>query len=117
MKDKILSFMEEEIMNNVTNDFEVFMKESDGVGTAFMNSIVKMSEVSALDSKTHELAYISVLSALQMSMGLPYHVKQAKELGATLEEVKSAALVGMPLVGLRIAEAFATVINSYNSYI
>lgn len=102
-------------MKKVTNDFQIFMEQSDGVGQAFMASVMKMAEESALDAKTHELAYIAVLSAMQISGGLPFHVKQAKELGATLEEVKSAALVGMPLVGLRISESFAAAIASYET--
>jgi len=102
-------------MNKVTNDFKIFLEESNGVGQAFMSTVMKISKVSALDSKVHELAYISVLAALQMESGLPFHVKQAKELGASIEEVKSAILVGMPLVGLRISAPFATAINAYTS--
>lgn len=100
-------------MKQVTNDFELFMKESAGVGPAFMDSVTKLSKASALDAKTHELAYIAVLSALQMTKGLDFHVKHARELGASLEEVKSAALVGMPLIGLRVSEAFAQAIESF----
>ena len=100
-------------MKQVTSGFQKFMEESSGVGPAFMGFVMKMSEASALEDKTHELAYISVLAALQMDGGMPYHVKQAKELGATLDEVKSAVLVGMPLVGLRISDAFEVAINSY----
>ena len=102
-------------MKNVTNDFKIFMEESNGVGQAFMSTVMKISEVSALEPKTHELAYISVLAALQMVNGLPFHVKRAKELGASLEEVKSAILVGTPIVGLRISPSFAIAINAYNS--
>ena len=101
------------LMKKVTNDFKMFMEESNGVGQAFMSTVMKISKVSALDSKVHELAYISVLAALQMESGLPFHVKQAKELGASIEEVKSAILVGLPLVGVRISAPFATAINSY----
>lgn len=101
-------------MKKVTNDFQLFMEASGGVGQALMGSIMKVAEVSALDPKTHELAYIAVLSALQMAGGLPYHVNHAKELGATLEEVKSAVLVGIPLSGIRLVEAFSTAIQSYN---
>jgi len=101
-------------MKNVTNDFKMFMEESDGVGPAFMSTVMKISEVSALDPKVHELSYISVLAALQMVSGLPFHVKHAKELGASIEEVKSAILVALPLVGLRISAPFAIAINSYN---
>ena len=100
-------------MNKVTDDFQVFMEESNGVAPAFMEFVMKMSKASALEAKTHELAYISVLAVLQMTGGIPFHVKHAKELGATLEEVKSAVLVGMPLVGLRVSEAFTAAINSF----
>lgn len=100
-------------MKKLTNDFQVFMEESNGVGQALMGTIMKAAGESALDAKTHELAYIAVLSALQMAGGIPYHVKQAKELGATQKEVKSAVLVGLPLCGIRLAEAFATAIHSY----
>lgn len=97
----------------VTNDFQMFMEESNGVGQALMGAIMASSEKSVLDAKTKELAYISVLSALQMSGGLPFHVAHAKELGATLEEIKSAVLVGLPLVGIRLTEAFTQAIKSY----
>ncbi len=100
-------------MKKVTSDFQIFLEESNGVGQALMGTIFKSAEVSALDAKTHELAYIAVLSALQMAGGISYHVKQAKELGSTLEEVKSAVLVGLPLCGIRLAEAFAAAIHSY----
>jgi alkylhydroperoxidase/carboxymuconolactone decarboxylase family protein YurZ len=101
-------------MKRVTNDFQLFLEESNGIGQALMGTIMKAAEVSALDAKTHELAYIAVLSALQMAGGISYHVKQAKELGATLEEVKSATLVGLPLCGIRLAEAFAAAVHSYS---
>lgn len=100
-------------MNKISNSFQFFMEESNGAGQAFMLAVMKSAEVSALDAKTQELAYISVLAALQTDGGLPFHVKHAKELGATLEEVKSAVLVGMPLVGIRIANAFNVAVESY----
>lgn len=102
-------------MKKVTNEFQMFMEETNGVGPAFMGFVMKMSEASALEAKISELAYISVLAALQMADGIPFHVMQAKEHGATLEEVKSAVLVGMPLVGLRVTQAYAAAINSYSN--
>ena len=36
-------------MKNVTNDFKIFMEESNGVGQAFMSTVMKISEVSALE--------------------------------------------------------------------
>lgn len=104
---------EEHNMKNVSNGFQLFLEESNGVGKSWMDSIMNTSKVSALDAKTQELAYIAVLAALQEEGGLPFHVKHAKELGATLEEVKSAVLVGMPLIGIRAVGTFAAAINSY----
>ncbi|WP_100489186.1 carboxymuconolactone decarboxylase family protein [Sporolactobacillus pectinivorans] len=64
-----------------------------------------MSEKSALDKKTHELAYISVLVPTKMYGGLPFHIQQAKEHGASVEEIKSAILVPLPIMGIQVADA------------
>lgn len=92
-------------MKNVSNGFELFMKETNGVGQAFMEAIVKLSEQSCLDKKVHELSYISVLVTAKMFGGLPFHIEQAKMLGASEDEIKSAILLPMPIVGLNVAEA------------
>lgn len=102
-------------MENVSNNFQAFMMESGSVGADFMQMVTKMSKASALDKKTAELAYIAVLSAIRMSSGLPFHVKSAKSLGATREEIKSAILVGMPAVGLIVTESFAIALQSYDA--
>jgi Uncharacterized homolog of gamma-carboxymuconolactone decarboxylase subunit len=92
-------------MKNVTNGFEMLMNETDGVGPAFMSAIMKMAEVSSLDKKVHELAYISVLVTARMYEGLPFHIEQAKQNGATTDEIKSAMLLPMPIVGIQVADA------------
>jgi len=92
-------------MNHVTDGFEKFMKETEGVGPAFMDAITKMAEVSSLDKKVHELAYISVLVTSRMYGGLPFHMNQAKQYGATYDEIKSAILLPMPVVGIQVADA------------
>lgn len=92
-------------MKKVTNSFEMLMKETGAVGPAFMEAIIKLSKESALEEKVHELAYISVLVATKMYGGLPFHIAQARELGATKEEIKSAMLVPMPVMGIQVADA------------
>lgn len=92
-------------MKNVTNGFELFMKDTNGVGQAFMSAIMKLGDESCLDRKVHELAYISVLVTANMYGGLPFHIEQAKNLGASKDEIKSAILLPMPIIGLRVAEA------------
>lgn len=101
-------------MEHVSNNFQSFMKESGSVGTDFMEMVMKISQASALDKKTDELAYIAVLSAVRLLSGLPFHVKSAKALGATREEIKSAVLVGIPAVGLAVTEALPVALQSYD---
>lgn len=92
-------------MKNVTNGFELFMKKTSGVGPAFANAVMKLSEESALDKKTHDLAYISVLVTTKMYGALPFHIEQARQHGASTEEIKSAILLPMPIIGLQVSDA------------
>lgn len=92
-------------MDKVTDGFKMFMKETDGIGEAFMAAIFKMSEKSVLDKKTHELAYISVLVCKKIYGGLPFHFQQAKEHGASVDEIRSAILVPLPIMGIQVADA------------
>jgi alkylhydroperoxidase/carboxymuconolactone decarboxylase family protein YurZ len=92
-------------MKKVTKGFELLMTETNGVGPAFMEAISKMAEKSALDKKTHELAYISVLVATKMYGGLPFHIQQAIQLGASTQEIKSAMLLPMPIIGIQVGDA------------
>lgn len=101
-------------MKNVTNSFSLFMTETPEAGKAYMDMVMKQSQASALDKKTHELAYISVLSAIRMTSGLNFHVKSAKELGATRDEVKSAVLVGLPVAGITLVDALEVALNAYD---
>lgn len=101
-------------MEHVSDSFRMFMSEGGPIGAAFMEMVAKTSQASALDRKTDELAYIAVLSAIRLLGGLPFHVKSAKSLGATREEIKSAVLVGLPAVGLAVTEALPIALLSYD---
>lgn len=101
-------------MKNVTNSFSLFMTETPAVGKAYMDMVIKQSKASALDRKTHELAYISVLAAIRMTGGLNFHVKSAKELGASRDEVKSAVLVGLPVAGITLVDALEAALSAYD---
>ena len=100
-------------MKNVTNSFSLFMTETPETGKAYMDMVME-SKASALDRKTHELSYISVLAAVRMISGLDFHVKSAKELGASRNEVKSAVLVGLPVAGITLVDALEAALNAYD---
>lgn len=98
----------------VTNSFQMFMEETKYIGKAYMDMVMQLSQESALDKKTHELSYISVLAATKMISGINFHVKSAKELGASKEEIKSAVLVGLPAVGITVIDALEVALNAYD---
>jgi alkylhydroperoxidase/carboxymuconolactone decarboxylase family protein YurZ len=99
-------------MDGVSNSFMLFLQEKQGA--AFMESVQKYDAASALDSKTAELAYIAVLAALRLQGGMNFHVKHAKSLGASREEIKSAVLVGLPAAGLQVVEALPLALQAYD---
>ena len=92
-------------MENVSTGFEVLMKETGEVGPAFGQLVKSLTHESVLDEKTHDLSYIAVLTALKCYSGLPFHISEAMEHGASFEEIKSAMLVSMPLLGLQLKDA------------
>ncbi len=101
-------------MKGATNSFNVFMEETGGTGKAYMNMVMQQAKSSALDEKVRELAYIAVLSAIRMTGGLNLHVKNAKKLGASRDEVKSAVIVGLPAVGITVIDSLEIALNAYD---
>lgn len=83
-------------------------------GEAYLDMVLKEAETSAFDPKTHELAYLAVLVAIGLEQGIVMHVKEAKKLGATREEIKSAALVALPAVGFPAIMGLRTALKSYD---
>ena len=76
--------------------------------------VQSMGQSSALDAKTSALAYLAVLAALQMESGIPFHVKAAKQAGATRDEVISAILVGLPAAGHRVTHVLPVALTTYD---
>lgn len=101
--------------NQVSDAFQLFFKEAPGQAGAWMETVKKLEKASALDSKTEELAYIAVLAAARLNSGIPFHVRSAKQLGATREEIISAVLLGLPAVGNGVIQSLPAAIQAYDS--
>jgi len=101
-------------MKNVSNSFECFLKEAPEQSKVWMEAVKKLDAVSTLDSKTEEIAYIAVLSAIGLLSGIPFHVKHAKELGTTREEIKSAILLSLPAVGNKVIAALPVALEAFD---
>ncbi|MDS1028887.1 carboxymuconolactone decarboxylase family protein [Bacillota bacterium LX-D] len=99
---------------NVSNSFQVFLKEAPEHSKAWMEAVQKLDAVCSLDEKMGEIAYIAVLAAVGLESGIPFHVKRAKELGATREDIKSAILLGLPAVGNKVVKALPIALNAFD---
>ena len=99
----------------VSSAFKAFMTEAPDHAKAWGQLVRALAEASALDSKTQALAYLAVLAALGRESGIPFHVKGAKEAGATREEVISAILVGLAPAGHGVTQALPAAIAAYDS--
>lgn len=99
----------------VSDAFKVFLAEAPQHAKAFMAAVQGLGAASALDRKTEELAYLAVLAALRMESGVPFHVGQAKQAGATRDEVISAVLIGLPAAGLSVTQALPAALVAYDA--
>jgi alkylhydroperoxidase/carboxymuconolactone decarboxylase family protein YurZ len=94
--------------------YAAFFAEAPKHSKAWMEMVKTVSAASALDEKTQALAYLSVLAAMRMESGIPFHVAQAKKLGVTRDEVISAILIGLPAVGHAVTQVLPTALETFD---
>jgi alkylhydroperoxidase/carboxymuconolactone decarboxylase family protein YurZ len=99
----------------VSKAFQTFMSEAPQHAQAWGSMVQGLANASALDKKTAALAYLSVLAALRLESGIPFHVQTARQLGATRDEVISAILVGLPAAGHCVTQALPAAIAAYDA--
>jgi len=99
---------------NVSNSFQMFLKEAPEHSKAWMEAVQKLATACSLDEKTGGIAYIAVLAAVGLESGIPFHVKRAKELGASREDIKSAILLGLPAVGNKVVKSLSIALNAFD---
>jgi alkylhydroperoxidase/carboxymuconolactone decarboxylase family protein YurZ len=98
--------------NTISNAFHTFLKEAPQHAEVWGSMVQGLGKASALDEKTSALAYLAVLAALQMESGIPFHVKIARQNGASREEILSAILIGLPAAGHRVTQVLPTAIKA-----
>ncbi len=99
----------------LSDAFKAFSAEAPEHAAAWMRLVQELSSASALDHKTHNIAYLAVLAALRRTNGIPFHVKMAKKAGASRDEIISAILVGLPSAGHVVTEVLPTAIHAYDN--
>lgn len=98
----------------ISDAFQVFLKETPKQAQAWMDAVRGLSEANALDAKTQALAYLAVLAVLRMESGIPFHVVQARQAGASRDEVASAILVGLPAAGHAVTQVLPAALQAYD---
>ncbi|MBN1285044.1 MAG: carboxymuconolactone decarboxylase family protein [Anaerolineae bacterium] len=99
----------------ISDAFRAFMTEAPAHAQAWAQLVSGLAEASALDRKTHALAYLAVLAALRLESGVPFHVQAAKQAGASREEVVSAILVGLAPAGHGVTQALPAALAAYDA--
>jgi len=101
--------------SSMSKAFHVFLERAPKHAGAWMSAVQALGEASALDKKTSALAYLAVLAALRLDSGVPFHVKLAKQAGASRDEVISALLVGLPAAGNGVTQSLPAAIEAYDA--
>ncbi|WP_186430171.1 carboxymuconolactone decarboxylase family protein [Clostridium sp. BSD9I1] len=99
---------------NVSDTFQVFLQEAPEHSKVWMEAVQKLDVASSLNKKTEEIAYIAVMAAVGLESGIPFHVKVAKEQGATRDEIKSAVLIGLPAAGNTVIKALPIALQAFD---
>ena len=99
---------------DVSAAFQTFLADASDHAKAWMEMVKGLGEACALDEKTRELAYLAVLAALRAESGVPFHVRRAKEAGASRREVISAVLVGLPAAGHGVTQSLPAAVAAYD---
>lgn len=99
---------------NVSKSFKVFLSEAPQYAHIWMETVQKLDNISSLDKKTEEIAYLAILASLGLDSGIPFHVKEAKENGASRDEIKSAILLGLPAVGNLVIKSLSIALDAYD---
>ena len=98
----------------ISSAFQIFMTEAPGHAQAWGALVKELGEASALDKKTAALAYLAVLAAQGLDSGVPFHVRSAKQAGASRTEVISAILIGLPAAGHRVTQVLPAAVAAYD---
>ena len=101
--------------SSISKAFQAFMTDAPRYAQAWGGMVQDLASASALDGKTAVLAYLAVLAALRLESGVPFHVQQAKQEGASRDEVISAILVGLPAAGLGVTQVLPAAIAAYDA--
>jgi len=99
----------------ISDAFQTFIKDAPNHQQAWAQGIQQLSSANVLDLKSSALAYLAVMAAVNLHSGIPYHVREAKNAGASRDEVISAILIGLPAAGNCVISALPAAVTEYDA--
>ena len=98
----------------ISKSYMVFSKEAPAHAQAWGEMVQKLASVNVLDPKTSSLVYLGILAVAGLESGVPFHVKIARENGASREEIISAILMGLPAAGNQVIKCLPVAIETFD---
>jgi len=93
-----------------------FQQEAPEVAKAFDGLVDALKSTTGLDAKTKQLVYIGIKSSTGDSTAVFFHVKMAKQMGATREEIKDTILITLTVCGLKgVSTCLQTALEAYDN--
>jgi len=102
-------------MDPVKSKYMYMVKDGGEAGAAYFDLFNLIAEKTALDPKTFQLVYLAYLAADGVTEGVRQHVMEAKEAGATREEIQSVILTGLPVSGAKLQDSYVAALETYDS--
>lgn len=94
----------------------IFQQEAPEVAKAFDGLVDALKSTTGLDAKTKQLVYIGLKSSTGDSTAVFFHVKMAKKLGATRDEIKGTILITLTVCGLKgVSSCLQTALEAYDN--
>ena len=102
-------------MEPVKSKYLYMIKDGGEIGAAYFDLFKLTAEKTALDPKTFQFVYLAYLAADGIVEGVQRHVMEAKEAGATREEIQSVILTGLPVSGAKLQDVYTAAMETYDS--
>jgi alkylhydroperoxidase/carboxymuconolactone decarboxylase family protein YurZ len=95
---------------------DTFQQEAPEVAKAFDGLIDALKSTTGLDAKTKQLVYLGIKSSMGDSTAMFFHVKMAKQLGATRDEIKDTILITLTVCGLKgVSTCLQTALEAFDN--
>ena len=101
-------------MGKNESDWLFMIKDTGELGQELHNFYMKTEKQTALDAKTHQLVYIAYLASAGIKKGIAKHTKQAKNAGASREEIQSVFTCGWAVGAARLSECYRIAMTAYD---